>query len=337
MKIDKQEVERDSHEYNATALGKSIREFEEHILINKRQAQNTVVSYLQNIREFAAYIASGEGGKLENWGQINQLVAEAYLAHCRDEGKAQRSINLRITTLRMFFDFLVLRREANNNPFYAVKHLKPIATQPPVLTIRDINRLVSAPRCLWMEVLENNPPNNQTLLDFGEYKAARDEAIIRLLFFAGLKTGEVVSLCDKHFDNRTALLNVSSARTSRTIFLVQTVATAIVKAIRLKNLLFSGTQALFANKHGQALSARSIERLVKEYAVYYGVRADITPQDLRNSFENRLILAGADSNMIQYLLGHADASTTETLINQMRTALQKANKAGKMFADARNR
>ncbi len=314
--------------HNAPALEKGMREFEEHILINKRQAHNTVVCYLQNIRDFAGYIASKKGGELQNWSQINQSIAEAYLADYLNQGKSQRSINLRITSLRIFVDFLVLRREANNNPFYAVKHLKPTATQPLILSSNDINRLVSAPRCLWMEVLENNPPNSQTALDFGEYKAARDEAIIRLMFFAGLKTGEVVRLCDKDYDSSTSLLSVCSARTARTIFLLKTVAAAIAKATHLKKLLFPGAQALFVNKDGQTLGARSIERLVKEYAVYYGVRADITPRDLRNSFESRLIRAGADSNLIQYLLGHADASTTKTLIDQMRISLQKANKAG---------
>jgi site-specific recombinase XerD len=303
-------------------LDDAIHQFIEHIRVNKHQSENTANGYSQGIAAFAKHIQSHNGGQHKSWKSVDQSVADDYLATLIDKGKSQRTINLTITSLRMFFDYLVVRCEADDNPFYSLNFLKAPPKKSSVLDKQAIDRLVQAPRCLWQETLEGTAPKSHIAPDFGEYKAARDETIIRLMYFAGLKTGEVVRLRDEHFDPMLSLLSVFSSRgAQRSIFLIQNVANAVRKTVRLKKALLFSTPSIIANKQGQPLTARSIERLVKDYAVHAGVSMDISPRDLRDAFEQRLIDVDVDSSMIQYLLGYEDASTAIISVARMKVAL----------------
>jgi site-specific recombinase XerD len=83
---------------------------------------------------------------------------------------------------------------------------------------------------------------------------------------------------------------------------------------------------LFVNRFGGVLTARSVERLVKRYAAYYSIHANVSPRDLRRAFERQLIIVEADEWLVQYLLGFSSVQLTVEVINKMRAVLTSISK-----------
>jgi site-specific recombinase XerD len=212
----------------------AIDDFVEHIRTKKRQAPSTISGYVQSVKRLLSFIQTDAGGKLTGWAQVDHPVAQCFIEHLLAEAKAIRSVNLNITSLRMFFDFLVLRGVTPSNPFYEIEFKNPPLFRPVSLTDQNIRKLIAAPSTYLSDTLESDPPNDAFARAFLDYMAIRDEAIIRLLFFTGLKTGEIVSLRDEHIDFEKKTLNVFSGSKSRCIFLVPEITVLLVKGISCK-------------------------------------------------------------------------------------------------------
>jgi len=305
------------------AVNNMMLQFQQHLRLNKNQSQATINGYMQGVREFADFLFQYYEGSLVNWGQINKAVAQLYITECTKQNKAPRSINLRITSLRIFVDFLVLRQETKENPFYFVRHFLPATSTPLALTDADLNNLLCAPSCC-NTVNTDNLPEKAFDWDFLEYATIRDEAIVCLLAFTGLKTGEILNVCPEDFDLCTSMLVVRGKDHSRTLFIDESVGSSLKEVIKLRLALFPDSDQLFLNRQGGSLTARSIERLIKKYAIQAGITPDLSPRLLRRAFERRLIIAGINDWLIQYLLGHNHASTTQALITEIKDALKKA-------------
>jgi integrase/recombinase XerC len=308
-------------------LEKAISIFESHISMNRQLAEPTVRAYLSRIQGFVLYLRRNPTGKIICWRQVDRPLAESFVKYLTSEGRLGSTVNLTTTSLRMFFDFLVLRGEAEANPFatpfYELHHARTPPAESHTLTDDDIRALVGAPE--WSISRNVNVARHLfgRARDFGDYKAARDEAMIKLIFFAGLKTGEIASLPEEHFDRSSSVLLVSSGSKSRRVFLVSKAYSALAKSLDLKAMLFPDCKYAFLNKYGKRLSERSACRIVAEYASDRGIPADVCPGDLRRAFERRLIMVGAEEWLIRYLLGFEEYSFTEELIHAMRSALER--------------
>jgi integrase/recombinase XerC len=254
-------------------------------------------------------------------------MAQSYVERLASKHRSPRTINLTTTSLRIFFDFLVLRGEAEVNPFaapfYDIHHTRTPPSDTHTLTDDDIRILLGAPLWHWQKDAGQAMSHFRRARDFSDYKAKRDEAMIRLIFFAGLKTGEVASLLEEHFDRESSMLSVSSASKSRRVFLVPVAASAFAQSLDLKASLFPGGSHAFVNRFGKKLTERSVYRLVAKYASDCDVAADVSPADLRRAFERRLIMVETEEWLIQYLLGFEEYSFSEELVEAMRSALEK--------------
>ena len=309
------------------ALQKSIALFEEHLCFNRQMAARTITAYLSRIRGFFRYIRRGHGEKIGTWRQVDRRVAESYVEQLGSEDKSANTINLTTTSMRIFFDFLVLRGEADVNPFaapfYDMRHARTPPSESHTLTDDDIRLLLGAPA--WRSESQAGEAISEfkRAVDFADYKARRDKAMIWSIFFAGLKTGEVASLPEEHFDRRNSMLLISSASKSRWVFLVPSVSSVFAQSLDFKALLFPTSGRAFVNRFGEKLSERSVCRLVAKYASDCEVAADVCPRALRRAFERRLIMVEAEEWLIQYLLGVQEYSLTEELVQAMRSALEK--------------
>ena len=164
----------------------------------------------------------------------------------------------------------------------------------------------------------------------------RDKAILLLLYSTGLRVSELVSLNVSDVNLKTGEFAViGKGRKVRTVYLNETAKSALQKYINVRKdtfkplfLRYSGKELENIDDDGEnlRLTVRSIQRLVKKYALNAGISVDATPHTLRHSFATSLLSQGADLRSVQELLGHSNLSTTQIYTHVTNKKLKEVHK-----------
>jgi site-specific recombinase XerD len=164
----------------------------------------------------------------------------------------------------------------------------------------------------------------------------RDKAILLLLYSTGLRVSELVSLNVSDVNLKTGeFAVVGKGRKVRTVYLNETAKSALQKYINVRKdtfkplfLRYSGKELENIDEDGEKLrlTVRSIQRLVKKYALNAGISVDATPHTLRHSFATSLLSQGADLRSVQELLGHSNLSTTQIYTHVTNKKLKEVHK-----------
>lgn len=164
----------------------------------------------------------------------------------------------------------------------------------------------------------------------------RDKAILLLLYSTGLRVSELVSLNVSDVNLKTGEFAViGKGRKVRTVYLNETAKSALQKYLNVRKdsfkplfLRYSGKELENIDDDGEnlRLTVRSIQRLVKKYALNAGISVDATPHTLRHSFATSLLSQGADLRSVQELLGHSNLSTTQIYTHVTNKKLKEVHK-----------
>jgi integrase/recombinase XerC len=182
----------------------------------------------------------------------------------------------------------------------------------PLSTIRTPKQEKRLPKCLDLEQV-------QKLLDApgdGDLLAARDKAMLEVLYSSGIRVSELVELELADIDLNEGILRVrGKGRKDRLTPIGSQAIKAVQRYFELR-AIDSRSQAthasrVFLNKHGDTLSTRSVRRKLDKYLVQAGLDPGISPHTLRHSFATHLLNNGADLRSVQELLGHQSLSTTQ--------------------------
>jgi len=158
------------------------------------------------------------------------------------------------------------------------------------------------------------PPEQTQMLLSAEVEArARDMALLAVMYGCGLRVSEAVGLNMHSVDLASAELRVLGKGRKERVVPIPALAVRLLEAYWQQRLVHAdpGEQALFLNRDGGRLSARSVQRMLKTRAMRTGADTSATPHTLRHSFATHLLAGGVDLRPIQELLGHASLSTTE--------------------------
>jgi integrase/recombinase XerD len=157
----------------------------------------------------------------------------------------------------------------------------------------------------------------------------RDHAIITVMAYTGLRVSEVTGLDRDDINIRERTLNVVSGKGDKDRMVVFTNQTALALRRWLEARDDVGSDALFVNRSGGRITARSVQRIVKKYAGEAGIHKVVTPHVLRHTMATTLLRHGADIRIIQQLLGHSSIATTQIYTHvddaMLRTAYDKAD------------
>lgn len=164
----------------------------------------------------------------------------------------------------------------------------------------------------------------------------RDKAILLLLYSTGLRVSELVALNVSDVNLKTGEFAViGKGRKVRTVYLNETAKSALQKYLNVRKdtfkplfLRYSGKELENIDDDGEnlRLTVRSIQRLVKKYALNAGISVDATPHTLRHSFATSLLSQGADLRSVQELLGHSNLSTTQIYTHVTNKKLKEVHK-----------
>ncbi len=251
----------------------------------------TLRNYQSDIRELDHYLADMEIDPLE----IDRQSFRRFLAHLRDRGIASASLTRKVSTLRGFYRFLAQQGKLTADPLAGVTGPKREHHLPSVLTKDHLTALI--------ESADTDTP-----------QGLRGRAILELMYAAGVRLSEVVSLNLTNLDlDEQTLLVRGKGNKERMVLVGHPAAESLHRYLSegRPELAAAGEQALFVNRHGGRLSGRSIQQMVRRQALRAGLDQRVFPHLLRHSFATHLLDGGADLRVVQELLGHASANTTQ--------------------------
>jgi integrase/recombinase XerC len=269
--------------------------FLRHLEVHKGFSPETVRAYRNDLEHFIGYIETEEA--LTD-GRIDVHFLRRYLASLTDSGLSRRSIARRLACLRTFYRFLMREGVVDQSPASLLRSPRPERRLPSILDESEIASLMNA------------PPKSG-------FRGTRDRALLECLYGGGLRVSELVGLDlpDVDAGEGVALVRAGKGKKDRVAPLGRCALVALVayggeRARRLKKLK-RASPALFLNKNGRRLNARSVRRLLDHWLRRAGIAKPVTPHTLRHSFATHLLNRGADLRSVQELLGHAHIATTQ--------------------------
>ena len=294
-----------------TALQQLKREFLEHLEIERGRSLKTIENYGRYLDRFFQF------SELEKPKDITDECLRTYRLWLNRQPAGSGTLkkktqNYYLIALRAFLKYLRKR---------GIESLSPERIELAKVGQRDLDLITSAELERIMRA-----PDGESL------KALRDRAIVELFFSTGLRVSELCAL-DNDLDlSRDSFAVRGKGEKVRVVFLSPTAKEA-VKRYLAKRKDFG--EALFVNiapknaKEADAhrLTPRSVERLVKHYAIKAGISKKVTPHVIRHSFATDLLENGADLRSVQALLGHANISTTQVYTHVTDKHLQEVHKA----------
>lgn len=278
-------------------ISEYISQFSDWLAVEKGYSVNTVDSYLRDLREFISFLNDEE--RIDSL-DTRKIRAYVYSLHGKNKSS---SVARKLSALRTFFRYLIREKVIANDPVSSVAMPKQAKYMPAFLTVDEVFLLIETPD------------------DEQDVFAARDRAILELLYSTGMRVSELSTLDINQLDFDSEMVRVTGKGNKERIVPVGRPALEslqhyfpqrdkLIKA-RAGRGKETESQAVFLNGRGSRLTTRSVERIVKSYAQRAGIATRVTPHALRHSFATHLLEMGADLRSVQELLGHVSLSTTQ--------------------------
>ncbi len=258
----------------------------------RKPSPYTLRNYRTDLQAFFGFVAAEERADPLN---LDRHALRRYLASLLDRGVAPASITRKVGTIRRFYKYLEHEGHIDISPFQGVRGPRRARRLPSFLSNEEITALVTAP-------------------DLEKPQGLRDSAILELLYAAGVRVSEVTSLDAAALDLQGRVLWVrGKGNKERLVLIGRPAAQALRRYLREgRPRLARGAQtALFLNRDGGRLSARSVQLLVRKYARAAGLGKEAFPHLLRHTFATHMLEGGADLRVIQELLGHSSVASTQ--------------------------
>jgi tyrosine recombinase XerC len=264
-----------------------------HLRVEKDASPYTLRNYAQEIRQFFQFL---EDQGVPSWDEVDRQVLRRYLLWLRKEEYVEASMARKLSELRSFCRYLIQEGLLDRNPLDAVSSPKVPKRLPRYLRLEEVEALLQAP-------------------DLSTPLGQRDRAILELLYAAGIRLSELVSLNlgDLSLDTGQVVVWGKGGK-ERLVLLGEPAVRALRTYLREGRTRLRGqriTDAVLLNRFGRRLSRRSVGLILDKYSKLAGLWRKVTPHLLRHTFATHMLEGGANLRVVQELLGHAQPTTTE--------------------------
>ncbi|MGI6713404.1 MAG: tyrosine recombinase XerC [Bacillota bacterium] len=294
-----------------------LEQFTAYLKVEKNVSPHTLEGYSHDLLEFAYFLAEQKSCQIEELkpDEVEYPSVRQFLAVLQKKGLKKTTIARKLASLRSFFRFLSQEELVTRNPVKHVETPKLEKKIPRFLYYQQIERLLNAP---------DNTPQGQ-----------RDKAILETIYAGGLRVSELVGLDIDAIDFAIGYARVFGKGAKERVVPLGKPALEALKAyldhgrtvLAAKSAAYQ--TALFLNKYGTRLTARSIRNIVTKYVDKVALEEKVSPHTLRHSFATHLLDGGADLRSVQELLGHVKMSTTQIYTHvtkaRMKSVYQKTH------------
>lgn len=272
------------------SLQQPLSHFYEYLRSEKGLSLHTQRNYKQQLETMAHHLVSM--GMLQ-WQDVDAAWVRQLASKGMREGMKASSLSTRLSSLRSFFDYLILRGELSANPAKGVSAPRKQRTLPKNLDVDEVGKL--------LEVNDDDP------------LAIRDRAMMELMYGTGIRLAELVSIDVKHigaFSNEIRVIGKGDKE--RKVPYSGLAKEWVTKWLKVRSLLASeGESALFVSKIGCRISHRNVQKRMAEWGQKQAVNSHISPHKLRHSFATHVLESSGNLRAVQELLGHENISTTQ--------------------------
>lgn len=274
-----------------------IRKWYGRLLGEKRSSPLTLIAYHRDVSIFFDFLCDHLGGPadLAALDKLQIRDFRAFLTHRRNDGLTSRSLARNLSSVRSFFSFLDRAGVLSNAALKALRTPKiPHGIPKPVAE--------TAARAMIAETGE---------IDSAPWIAARDAAILTLLYGCGLRISEALGLNRNDAPLPEILHITGKGRKERLVPVLPVARNAVNEYLTLCPFGLEPTDPLFIGARGKRIDQRIVRGLVIKLRSRLQLADTVTPHAFRHSFATHLLAAGGDLRAIQELLGHASLSTTQ--------------------------
>lgn len=274
-------------------------------------SSHTSLAYQQDMQHVAEFFAELQHNKTASLplAELDDNTLLLFVVWLRRKKEAPRSISRRLSCLRSYCAWCYAEGKMPHNPAALLDSPKLPQLLPEVLTLADINALLTAPPAT----------------PLGE----RDTAIMELLYAAGLRVSELINIRPLDIDFQAGRLRVFGKGHKERLLPLHGQAVARVqhymKEIRPLFHPAPGENALFLNRQGKGLTRQGVWDMLQKYAKPLGL--SLSPHSFRHSFATHLLEGGADLRSVQLLLGHSDIAATEIYTHVQAERLKATHRA----------
>lgn len=307
-----------SKQHKETEISALAKQFCDHLEIEMNRSRRTVESYIRTLSYFFLW------GKIETPRDITAEKVHEYRIYLnrktiRNGATLKKSTqSYHAVVLRTFLKYLSKQNIQTLAP-EKIEIGKSPDREVDFLEYEEVERLIEA-------------------TDGTTNKSFRDKAILELFFSSGLRVSELVSLNRDHVNLEKEEFSVrGKGNKLRIVFISPSAKTALSRYLEKRTdvdpaLFIAYKKAGLVNKKSKEresnrLTVRSIERIVKYYAIKAGIVKDVHPHTLRHSFATDLLINGADIRSVQSMLGHASITTTQIYTHVTNEHLKEIHKA----------
>ncbi len=267
--------------------------FLKYLLLERNYSEKTILSYGIDLDEFEAYF---KGVDVElGFTSVDADVVRGWVLSLMDEGRAETTVNRKLSSLRSFYHYLLCQKLVAVDP--VAKVVGPKKKKPLPVFVRDeaMNQLLDG-------------------FEFPQtFEGVRDKTMLEVLYSTGMRRAELIALKDGDVDFSALVIKVTGKRNKqRLIPFGDRLQEVLSVYLQERTRFYSGEcEAFFIRKGGVRLSPSSVNYIVKRYLSKVVTLKKKSPHVLRHTFATSMLNHQAELEAVKELLGHESLTTTE--------------------------
>lgn len=279
--------------------------FIEYLRVEKRYSSHTITAYQKDLEQFGMFIS--DQFSLERAEQAGYKHVRSWIVHLMDSNVTPRSVNRKISTLKSFYKFLLVRRVITENPMNKVISPKTSKRLPEFVEKESIDRLLDK-----IEFAAN-------------FEGSRNKLLLELFYMTGMRTSELQNLKLQDIDLSKKTIKVLGKQNKERILpFTERLRSEIMNYLSLRDELAKGGEpSFFLTSNGEKMYPKLVYRLIHHYLCLVTTLDKKSPHVLRHTFATHMLNNGADLNAIKELLGHASLSATQVYTHNTIEKLKK--------------
>ena len=272
-------------------------------------SDHSVEAYLRDAREFNKYLRDTYDEN--SYEEVDGRIVRSYLSDLMESGRSKATINRKLYSLRIFFDFLKVHENLTVNPAKEVTPPSAEKKLPSFVSRNEISKLLdNFPDC---------PSGDQ-------FETLRDQVVIEFLYSTGARVSELAELHLNSVEIHEGTVKIKGKGGKERLVPVPTTSKELIKNYLEVRSEYAQDDFFLINNKGKKLSRQQIYKIVNHYLNLTTNNPKKSPHVLRHSYATHLLESGGDLNAIKKLLGHTSLAATEKYTHVTPEKLRKVHK-----------